>query len=88
MRSDKSFDTYDRKVTDILTLLGDVGGLNSFIFSVGVIVVGYLTRQMFFSSIVKKIYHSRKYENMEGKVKMAKNTTNNTNKTIDDGYQS
>ena len=69
MRSDKSYDTYDRKVTDILTLLGDVGGLNAFIFSIGGILISYVIRKLFLGSIMKKVYHIRKYDNIEDEVK-------------------
>jgi hypothetical protein len=35
MRADKTYDNYERKVVDILTLLGDLGGLKEFILLVG-----------------------------------------------------
>ena len=68
MRSDKSYDTYDRKVTDLLTMLGDIGGLNSLIFNLGGILIGFFIRKLFLGSITKKIYHIRKYGNIEHEV--------------------
>lgn len=65
MRADKFYDSYERKVTDILTLLGDVGGLKEFFLIVGELIVGFFAEKLFISSILKKIYHMRKYENIE-----------------------
>lgn len=64
IRADKMFDSYERRVTDILTLLGDIGGLQDFFMMIGSLLVGYITQKMFMSTIVKKIYHIRKYENI------------------------
>jgi hypothetical protein len=41
IRSDKFYDSYERKVDDILTLLGDIGGLSEALFGFGMIIVGY-----------------------------------------------
>lgn len=43
MRSDKVFDSYSRQVTDILVLLGDLGGLQEFFIMVGSLMVGFVT---------------------------------------------
>jgi len=64
IQADKFYDSYDRRVTDILTVLGDLGGLQDFLEIVGHILVGYVAKKMFISSIVRKIYHMRKYENI------------------------
>lgn len=42
IRSDKLYDSYERKVDDILTLLGDIGGLAEALFGFGMVIVGYL----------------------------------------------
>lgn len=65
IRADKTYDNYERKVTDILTLLGDLGGLQEFFLLVGALIVGFITQKMFMASIIKKTYHIRKYENIE-----------------------
>lgn len=44
IRMDKSYDSYSRKVTDILTLLGDIGGLNDFFVGVGALVIGFFAQ--------------------------------------------
>ena len=53
---DKSYDSYSRKVTDILTLLGDIGGLNDFFVGVGALLIGFFAQKLFMGSIIRKIY--------------------------------
>ncbi len=65
MRSDKMYDSYERKVNDLLTFMGDIGGLSQALIGIGVMIVGLITQKMFMSKIVRKIYHIRKYENIE-----------------------
>ena len=65
MRSDKMYDAYERKVNDLLTFMGDIGGLSEALISIGMLIVGFITQKMFMSKIVGKIYHIRKYENIE-----------------------
>lgn len=65
LRSDKMYDSYNRKVDDLLTLLGDIGGLFEALLGGGIIIVGFITQKMFMSKIVRKIYHIRKYENID-----------------------
>jgi hypothetical protein len=43
MRADKFTDRYQRKVTDILSMLGDVGGLKEFFILIGELIVGFIT---------------------------------------------
>jgi hypothetical protein len=43
IRADKFYDSYERKVTDILTLLGDLGGLLEFFVMIGGLLVGFLS---------------------------------------------
>lgn len=68
IRSDKLYDSYARKVDDILTLLGDIGGLSEALFGFGMLLVGFLAQKMFMGKIVKKIYHMRKYENLDHEI--------------------
>ena len=65
LRSDKKYDVYSRKVTDILTFMGDIGGLAEALLAIGMLIVGFITQKMFMSKIVRKIYHIRKYENID-----------------------
>lgn len=65
IRADKMYDSYERKVTDILSLMGDLGGLLEFFRIIGEICVGFIASKLFMSSIVRKIYHIRKYDNIE-----------------------
>jgi hypothetical protein len=68
MRSDKMYDSYERKVNDLLTFMGDIGGLSEALIGIGVVIVGFITQKMFMSKIIRKIYHIRKYENIEHEV--------------------
>ena len=68
MRSDKMYDAYERKVNDLLTFMGDIGGLSEALIGIGVVIVGFITQKMFMSKIIRKIYHIRKYENIEHEV--------------------
>lgn len=63
LRYDKSYDSYERKVDDIMTLLGDVGGLQGILFMFGQMLVGFFASKYFMSKIIRKIYQIRKYEN-------------------------
>ena len=65
LRADKFYDSYERKVTDILTLLGDLGGLQEFFVLIGGLIVSFISQKLFIASIIRKIYHIRKYENIE-----------------------
>jgi len=56
-------------VTDILTLLGDIGGLKEFFIMLGSWLVTYWAQKLFMSSIVRKIYQIRKYENIDNELK-------------------
>ena len=59
------YETLRRKVTEILTVLGDIGGLQRLFIGVGLLLVGFVTQKMFMSSILKKIYRIRNYDNIE-----------------------
>lgn len=72
MRTDKFYDSYSRKVDDVLTYFGDIGGLAEALFGFGMVVVGFLAQKMFMSKIVKKIYHIRKYDNLDHEIKRKK----------------
>ncbi|TNV82700.1 hypothetical protein FGO68_gene10121 [Halteria grandinella] len=69
IRADKQYDSYERKVIDVMVLMGDLGGLLEFFKLIGEICVGFIAQKMFMSSIVRKIYHIRKYDNIEYEAK-------------------
>lgn len=56
-------------MTDVLTLLGDVGGLLEFMKLIGELLVGFVASRIFIGSIIRKIYHIRKYDNIEYEAK-------------------
>jgi hypothetical protein len=65
LRADQKYSVYSRKVNDILTFLGDIGGLAEALLGIGFLIVGFVSQKMFMSKIIRKIYHIRKYENIE-----------------------
>ncbi|CDW91220.1 UNKNOWN [Stylonychia lemnae] len=65
IRFDRTYDNYERKVYGFLEFLGDVGGLQGSLISIGMFFVGFVAQRLFFSKIIKKIYQVRKYENFE-----------------------
>jgi hypothetical protein len=65
IRSDRMFDTYTPQVNDLLTVLGTIGGLQEALVGIGYIFVGVFAQKLFMSKIVRKIYHIRRYENLE-----------------------
>jgi hypothetical protein len=44
--------------------LGDVGGLQESIYIIGFIIIKFFSKRLFTSSIIKKIYQVKKYENI------------------------
>lgn len=56
IRLDKSFDIYDRKVNDVLTLLAAIGGLQKALFAFGMFCVSLVAQKVFMSNIIKRIY--------------------------------
>jgi len=47
IRLDKSQDTYERKVSDVLTLLAAIGGLHKALFAIGTICVSMVAKRVF-----------------------------------------
>jgi hypothetical protein len=37
------YDSYERKVNDLLTFMGDIGGLSEALISIGALIVGFIT---------------------------------------------
>mmetsp|Transcript_15267 Transcript_15267/g.11097 ORF Transcript_15267/g.11097 Transcript_15267/m.11097 type:complete len:258 (-) Transcript_15267:507-1280(-) len=69
IRYDKFKQTSKRQIYSILTLLGDVGGLQSSVYVLGFFAVAFFQHRMFISQIVKNIYQVRKNETGEVKEK-------------------
>lgn len=42
LRSDRMYEVYNRKVNDILTFLGDIGGLSEALLGIGMILVSFI----------------------------------------------
>ncbi|CDW71429.1 UNKNOWN [Stylonychia lemnae] len=74
IRFDRTYDNYERKVYGFLEFLGDLGGLQGSLISIGMFFVGFVAQRLFFSKIIKKIYQVRKYDNFD-----SNNQTNHTN---------
>ena len=55
---------YERKVSDILTLMAEIGGLHKALFTIGMILVSFVAQKVFMSNVVRRIYQVRNYENI------------------------
>jgi hypothetical protein len=49
----------------VLNLLSNIGGLFEALFGIGLFVVGFIAQKIFMSKIIKKVYHIRKYDNID-----------------------
>ena len=56
IRYDFRYDIYSRQTYSILVLLGDIGGLQQSLYLLGMIIVSFLSRRIFVSSILRHIY--------------------------------
>jgi len=56
---------YERKVSDILTLMAEIGGLHKALFTIGMILVSFVAQKVFMSNVVRHIYQVRNYENIK-----------------------
>lgn len=50
------FKVFNRRIVDLLEVLGSVGGLKEFIVICGSVLVNYWASRMFTSKIVKKVF--------------------------------
>ena len=64
IRSDNKYYSYSRKVMDILTALGQIGGLYSALIGAGIVISSFIVDKLYMSDIVKRVYHVRKYESI------------------------
>lgn len=60
IRLDKRFNTYNRQVSDLLTLAASIGGLQKALFAVGMVIVSYVAQKIFASYIVHQLFQLRK----------------------------
>jgi hypothetical protein len=56
---------YERKVSDILSLMAEIGGLHKALFTIGMILVSFVAQKVFMSNVVRRIYQVRNYENIK-----------------------
>lgn len=47
---------YERKVSDILSLMAEIGGLHKALFAIGMILVSFVAQKVFMSNVVRRIY--------------------------------
>ena len=50
------YNAYNRQVYNIMDLLGDIGGMYSSLFSIGLILIGFYNHRLFISAILKNLY--------------------------------
>ena len=60
LRIDNNYDIYERKIYSVMELLGDIGGLQGSLYMIGLFVIGFFSRRLFISAIMKNIYQVRK----------------------------
>jgi len=84
IRKDKANDIYRRKVNDLLSVLGALRGLQSAFNAIGTLIIGLIARKIFLSSIIRKVYHVRNYENIEYEQKRKADDTANDAKITGD----
>ena len=51
-------DVYSRQVYTFLSLLSDIGGLNSSVVVIGSVIMGLFMERLFYASLIKNIYHT------------------------------
>jgi hypothetical protein len=56
VKLDKQYEVVTRKVSDVLTLLAAIGGLQKTLFAIGMIVVTFVAQKVFMANIIKQIY--------------------------------
>jgi hypothetical protein len=56
---------YERKVSDILSLMAEIGGLHKALFTIGMILVSFVAQKVFMSNVVRRIYQVRNYDNIK-----------------------
>jgi hypothetical protein len=56
-RIDSKYYSYTRDVYTVLEFMGDIGGLQSALYSAGFFLIQFLTKRLFLSSLIKEMYH-------------------------------
>lgn len=59
IRYDQRYNTYNRKVYSIMELLGDIGGLQQALVTIGFMFVTFFSRRIFISQIMREIYQTK-----------------------------
>eukprot|EP00347_Sterkiella_histriomuscorum_P023757 403333491 len=62
IRYDYRYDIYNRQVYSILVLLGDIGGLQQSLYTLGFLMIGFFSHRIFVSSILKQIYQIKYWQ--------------------------
>ena len=50
------YNIYNRQIYSIMALLGDIGGMYGSIFSIGFLLVSFVSHRLFISAILKQLY--------------------------------
>ena len=56
LQFDPQYDIYTRKVYTYLTILGEVGGLQSSLFAIGSLLVAFFSRRLLYAQLIKRTY--------------------------------
>lgn len=55
-RLDRKYNTYNRQTYSMNALLGDIGGMYSSLYFIGLLSIGFYNRRLFISAILKNLY--------------------------------
>jgi len=56
LRYDRKYNIYNRQIYNIMGLLGDIGGMYSSLYFLGMLVIGFYNRRLFISAILRNLY--------------------------------
>jgi len=56
LRYDRKYNVYSRQIYNIMGLLGDMGGMYSSLYFLGMLLISFYNRRLFISAILKNLY--------------------------------
>jgi hypothetical protein len=56
LRFDRKYNVYNRQIYNIMGLLGDIGGMYSSLYFLGMLLISFYNRRLFISAIIRNLY--------------------------------
>ena len=56
LRFDRKYNAYNRQIYSLMALLGDIGGMYSSLYFIGLVLIGFYNRRLFISAILRNLY--------------------------------